>query len=398
MKRKNWLKNKFLHVIYAIGREYSGFRNTHKKKTGRKKILMYCSCKTMEEHLVNFMEQLEDEGIYEFYLCFGDTLYKNGKYQDKRETLFKDKNVTMVTSAWQLYTGLWDLIACADLELPFWVKKGTIPKVYVGHGAGAVSYDNGETTYDYGEDSLDNHGEPLFDVMLEPNKVTAEFMKKDPVFGKTIRSGGYRYAWRLKEAAEKKEEYKKELGIPADKKVISVWGSWGKESLFHMLGENLITEFENLRQKGYEFILSIHPREYWQYDETIEPLGEKIEACREKGMIVRSPQQDWLPYMMACDVVLIDYSAMLSLAVLAGKKIIQTDFPEGKVWRRSMYAELRKVFPVISRAEDLEATLQEVLGTDRYEKEILRFQSQLYASKEDYKKFIQDTVQELVNR
>lgn len=86
----------------------------------------------MEEHLVNFMEQLEDEGIYEFYLCFGDTLYKNGKHQDKRETLFKDKNVTMVTSAWQLYTGLWDLVACADLELPFWVKKGTDSKGLCG--------------------------------------------------------------------------------------------------------------------------------------------------------------------------------------------------------------------------------------------------------------------------
>ena len=41
----------------------------------------------------------------------------------------------------------------------------------------------------------------MFDMMLEPNKKMAEFMKKDPVFGKTIRSGGYRFAWRLKEAA-----------------------------------------------------------------------------------------------------------------------------------------------------------------------------------------------------
>ena len=63
-----------------------------------------------------------------------------------------------------------------------------------------------------------------------------------------------------------------------------------------------------------------------------------------------------------------------------------------------MHAALRKVFPVISRAEDLEAALEEVLGTDKYEKEIQRFQGQLYASKEDYKKFIQDTVQDLVNR
>lgn len=397
MTKRKWLINKWKHLAYLIGEQISGFRNTHKKRGIKKKILLFCSSQTMEEHLVNFMEQLEEQPQYTFYLCFGD-YYSSGKKQNKSQTLFRDKNVTMITTSWQLYMGLWDLIACADLELPFWVKKGTIPTIYVCHGSGAVSYDNGETTYDYGKDSLDKNGQPIFDVMLEPNKETAKFMKKDPVFGKTIRSGGYRYAWRLKEASEQKEEYKKELGIPAERKVVSVWGSWGEESLFHTLGEDLFRVCEKLKQQGYAFIFSIHPREYQRYDTQIEPLGEKVEACREKGMIVRSPKQDWLPYMMASDVVLIDYSAMLSLAVLAGKKIIQTDFPEGKVWKRSMYAELRNVFPVISRAQDLEAALQEVLTTDRYEKEILRFQSQLYASKEDYKKFIQDTVQELINR
>lgn len=37
-----------------------------------------------------------------------------------------------------------------------------------------------------------------------------------------------------------------------------------------------------------------------------------------------------------------------------------------------MYAELRKIFPVVEKAEDLKAALHEVLGTDRYEKEILQ--------------------------
>lgn len=114
--------------------------------------------------------------------------------------------------------------------IPVLVKKGVIPTVYIGHGSGAVSYDNGATTYDYGCDSLDKNGNPMFDMMLEPNKKIAEFMKKDPVFGKTIRSGGYRFAWRLKAASEKKEYYRRKLGI-GDKIVVSIWGSWGKDSL-----------------------------------------------------------------------------------------------------------------------------------------------------------------------
>lgn len=82
MKRKNWLKNKFLHVIYAIGREYSGFRIPIRRKQSRKNILLYCSSRTMEEHLVNFMEQLEDISSYTLYLCFGDN-YPARKKQDK---------------------------------------------------------------------------------------------------------------------------------------------------------------------------------------------------------------------------------------------------------------------------------------------------------------------------
>ena len=66
--------------------------------------------------------------------------------------------------------------------------------------------------------------------------------------------------------------------------------------------------------------------------------------------------------MMASDVVMVDYSAMTSLAVLAGKKIIISKFPEERIWRRSMYAELRKIFPVVEKAEDLKAALHEVLG------------------------------------
>ena len=109
MIKRKWLTNKFRHLAYSTGEQISGFRNTHKKRETEKKILLFCSSRTMEEHLVNFMEQLEDQLQYTFYLCFGD-YYAAGKKQDKSQTLFRDKKVTMVTSNWQLYMGLWDLI------------------------------------------------------------------------------------------------------------------------------------------------------------------------------------------------------------------------------------------------------------------------------------------------
>lgn len=392
-----WMKNKGLHVAYLLGREISGRINSRKSKKGRKAILLYCNSPIMEEHLLNFLEQIEGCEEYVCFLRFGDPYASEGRAR-KENTRFRDKKIEVIGSAWQLYLKKWDLIVCADLAYPFWFKRGTIPVMYVGHGAGGVSYDNGEHTYDYSEMSLDENGRPMFDVMLEPNKKTAEFMRQDPVYGETIRSGGYKFAYELKEASEKKEEYRRQLEISEDKKVVSIWGSWNRESLFHTLGPKLFEECERLKEDGYAFIYSIHPNEYWQYDEKIRPMGELVEKQRETGSLVRSPKEDWLPYMMASDVVVVDYSSMFSLAVLAGKKIVLSNFPDGKVWKRSMYYEIKHIFPVISRVDELGAALREVEENDRYEKEIRRFQEQLYVSREDYRKFVRGVVSELVDK
>ena len=205
----------------------------------------------------------------------------------------------------------------------------------------------------------------------------------------------YRFAYKMKDASLKKEEYQKELGILPGKKVVSVWGSWNKESLFHVLGPKLFDICSDLKQKGYTFIFSIHPREYQRYSDEIEPLGMLVEKQREEGFLVRSPGEDWLPYMMASDLILVDYSAMLSLAVLAGKKVILSDFPEERIWKKSMYYEIKQIFPVLKEVNQLEDALQKIENTDKYDKEILRFQDQLYVSKEEYKRFIQDVVMEL---
>lgn len=387
-----WVKNKFLHMAYLIGREVSGFRNSGRHE--EKNILLFCQSQTMEEHLLNFTEQLSDLPEYSLYLCFGDD-YPEGKKQSKERTLFRDTDIPVVEKTWKLYTMRWSLIVCPNMDYPFWLKRGTIPVLYIGHGSGGISYDGGKTSYDYSSASLDEKGRPLFDIMLEPNKETAKFMKEDPVYGPVIRSNGYRFAYKFKEAAAKKKEYQRALGIPEGKKVVSVWGSWNKESLFHVLGPELFAVCRELKKQDYEFIFSIHPREYQRYDDHIEPLGELVEKQREEGFVVRSPGEDWLPYMMASDLILVDYSAMLSLAVLAGRKVILSDFPDGRIWNRSMYYEIKQVFPVIASAGELAQALREVEHTDRYDREIERFQEQLYVSKEDYKKFIEGVVREL---
>ncbi len=391
MGSRRWITNKLRHLSYIVGREISGIINTRAKDQGQKAILLFCQSQIMEEHLLNFMEQLEERPEYRFYLWFGEDYVPE-------KTLFDQKEVTVIKKKQRLFLMRWSLIVCPDMDYPFWLKKGTIPVLYIGHGSGGISYDGGEHSYDYSSASLDEKGEPLFDMMLEPNKETARLMREDPIYGKIIRCGGYRFAYKFKDASLKKETYQRELGISPRKKVISVWGSWNQESLFHVLGVELFDICKDLKQKGYEFIFSIHPREYQVYDDKIRPLGRLVEEQREHGFWVRSPGEDWLPYMMASDIVLVDYSSMLSLAVLAGKKVILSEFPDSRIWKKSMYYEIKQTFPVLKDVKQLEQALKELEHSNQYEKEIKRFQDQLYVSKEDYQTFIQDVVSELTGK
>lgn len=395
MTGARWIKNKFLHAAYVIGREISGVVNARKKEDEKKNILMFCQSPVMEEHLKNFMEQLEDDDRYVFYICFGDG-YKAGKKHSPEDTMFRGSRVGVVSEEWRLYVMRWALVVCPDMDYPFWLKRGTIPTLYIGHGSGGISYDGGEHSYDYSSASLDAKGRPLYDIMLEPNKETAKMMKSDPVYGPVIRSAGYRFAYKMKEAASGKEEYQRSLGIPAGKKVVSIWGSWNKESLFHVLGAELFDVCGELKKQGYEFIFSIHPREYQAYADDVQPMGELVENQRENGFFVRSPGEDWLPYMMASDMIVVDYSAMLSLAVLAGKKVILSDFPDSRIWKKSMYYEIKQIFPVIQKARELGPMLEKMEQEDKYDREIRRFQEQLYVSKEEYRTFIRNVTKELI--
>ena len=199
---RKWLNRKCLFLGKTIGREISGFRNLHHGYSDEKHILLFCQSKTMEEHLLNFMEQIEDDFRYRMYLYFGQN------FININNTLFRNKNVAVIEKEWKLYFMRWDLVVCPDMDYPFWIKKGTIPVLYIGHGSGGISYDGGEHSYDYSDASLDSQGCPLFDIMLEPNKETAAKMKQDPIYGKIIRSAGYRFSARIKEASLKKNDYR----------------------------------------------------------------------------------------------------------------------------------------------------------------------------------------------
>lgn len=395
------INRKFRFLYKYTGKWISRYVNFWKRKKGRKKeeprrILLYCNAPVMEEHLLNYMEQMEGESC-RFFLFFGYG-YTDGPGHPAEKTLFREKEVRILRHHWQMFCRWWDLIVCADLEYPFWMFRGTVPLLYIGHGISNVSYDGGKTVYDYGPESRDEEGRFLFDVILEPNRrVAALLQEQDEECRKRVRHTGYRFADRIRTEAEKCEFYRKQLKISSGKPVVSFFGSWNRESLFHVLGEELFEACERLKDK-YTFIFSIHPREYRQYDENIRPMGELVERQRGRGHLVRSPGEDWVPYIMASDVVVVDYSTMMSLAILAGKKVMLSDFPDEKVGTYSLAFQVKKTCPVLRHASELKDSLEQVLESPVFDRVTEQFREELYVSKEAYRQRIKDVTEEMIRK
>lgn len=329
-REKYWQEN-----YYKLRRP---IRVLHKWFSSSKKVLLYCESQTMKSHIFDYYSCVKDMPGVSFYIYYPDNWDNEVPERCK-----------LVRSPFAALNTPWDLLVCADAKVPLYYRKCEASIMYINHGLHMISYDGGESLYAY------NEGAGLFTTMLEPNKSYAEIMSANAE--ENVIHVGYKNAESIISEIGNKSQYRKKLGLDNDKKIVSVFGTWGPDSIFHRVGNSLISQAKALSSEGYQFILSIHPKEYSRYDETVEPLGEYIDSLAEQGFIIRNPKEPSIDYMVAADIVICDYSTLCEEAMLAGKPVILSDFPAERVWKNSIIAKYMKDGIVFSNESDLRALL-----------------------------------------
>jgi hypothetical protein len=360
-------------------------------KKRKKDIVLYCASPTMEEHIYDYYLQIKDEKMYNVYLYYPTKPFKDHKSSSFYKKITKTD--VEIVNRLKYYFYPWDLVVSADLGVPFFSKR-EVPLLYINHGLHIVSHDHGKTLYAYGVQSKNKQGQPKFSIMLEPNKRISKYMiDHEKSFEDIIKWSGSKFAEDIIKAAANYYNYRHQLGVSEDTTLVCIFGTWGESSLFHVLGEGIFDYAQLLKTKGYQFIFSIHPNEYEVYDLQIKPMGLLVEAQREKGFIIRSPSEDWLPYLIASDVIICDYSSMYEIALIAEKKLILCDFPEDKVWEQSIAIYAKKYLPLIRKAEEMGMVLDQVKNS--VEKKIaLDFKSELVNL--NYKGIVKDITEKLL--
>ncbi|MCL1854273.1 MAG: hypothetical protein FWF86_00945 [Clostridia bacterium] len=322
-----------------------------------KRILLYANGDAMTSHIRRYCEPLLHEKTYRFFLYTHDSL-KEDNPKNEFQQFIKDRGIPLCDRPQR---HAWDLIVCADMRTPVSFTRDMTPILYVNHGPHIISMDGGETLYCYGEYARGEDGKPKFTKMCEANRMIMEAMaEEDPDMAAVMVHTGFKFAAEIERALQRREEYRRLLGITPNTCLVGLFGSWRENSLFHALGEGIFNVCESLRAYGYQFLFSIHPNEYTRYDPHIQPMGLLVDSQRERGMLVRDPREDYQPYMAACDIVISDFSAMAESAVLAGRKLIFSPYPDGMVWKRSLTAQARKRLPTLESPDGLKFLLDTV--------------------------------------
>lgn len=323
---------------------------------GKRRVLLFIASQAMLSHLLAYYDCVRDMPDTRFFYLYPDM--PDGAARDPAHQRLASLPIARVNGV-----GLraWDLIVSADMPTPSGISKEMTPLLYVNHGLHIISKDGGERLYCYGEHALDEHGQPTFTRMLESNaRIAREMLAFDPRFAPVIAHTGFKFAGSIARAVAERDATRRALGVDDGTTLVGFFGTWREHSLFHALGAELFDACEAMRKDGYQFLFSIHPREYARYDPDIEPMGALVERQRARGMLVRGPGEPFEPAMAACDIVVSDYSSMAESAIIAERKLVFSPYPDGMVWKRSLTAQARRELPTLPDALSLRPVLEAV--------------------------------------
>ncbi|MBR2391779.1 MAG: CDP-glycerol glycerophosphotransferase family protein [Clostridia bacterium] len=366
----------------------------YKKLTSKlkiKKSILFCSqSTTMDEHLLKVYNCIKDENFNIKFVFFNKSKIDKVKYQKynlNKKLIIKSKVKFFLCNP--------DLIITADL---MYLSKYFISKIlYINHGSSTICFE-GHKDIAFSYHNVLLNGEKPYDLYFETNKKACEHMQSLKEYENKIVFSGNKFSDELNSEMKNYEKYRTQLGIKPNQKTIFIAASWKESSLFHKLGKSIFEEIKNLsKNEDLKFILSIHPNEYHVYDENIEPLGKYVDEMEQFGCIIKKPGTDFIPYMIASDLVICDFSSVGDNAIMAEKNLVYSEFSRDDLYEFSSANVLYDKLPKLKNSKDLEKII-----SSKYPKEakaeILNFKELMTSPKGSYKQLCIKHIKSLLTK
>lgn len=262
----------------------------------------------------------------------------------------------------------WDLIIFADHNNTRWFHPD-IPKINYGHGLTSGKTHGPGGSWHFGQNALDNHGRPLYHVMfVESAHFRNIALGENPALDGTLAVVGSLTADRLLALDQQRNDVQRKLGIGLKKPVFVIFSTWGPGSLLQRFGLAVLNQLPDLAQQ-YQIFLIIHPLN--DQDEFPDKLAilERLEEYKRGGLALRvEPDESWVPYLAAADIVLTDHTSLSLYYALLERPLFFVPLDTNAITQESVIWEFYKLQKPYSPDISLMEQLQQVTRNFSIEK------------------------------
>ena len=130
----------------------------------------------------------------------------------------------------------------------------------------------------------------------------------DPCFDRLVAS----LAWR--------KRYRQALGVGDRQELVVVSSTWGRDGLFGQWPDLLPLLMDQLPAQRFRIAALLHPAVWCAHGR--RQVRAWLRDCREAGLILLDPEEDWRSLIIAADQVIGDHGSVFAYSAAIGRRVL----------------------------------------------------------------------------
>lgn len=141
-----------------------------------------------------------------------------------------------------------------------------------------------------------------------PEALAVALVAGDPCFDRLVAS----LPWRCR--------YRDALAVGDDQQLVVVASTWGRDGIFGNAPDLLPQIMSQLSQRRFQVAALLHPAVWGAHGE--RQVRAWLAECREAGLILLDPREDWRALVVAADYVIGDHGSVTAYGAAIGRPIL----------------------------------------------------------------------------
>lgn len=143
-----------------------------------------------------------------------------------------------------------------------------------------------------------------------PDALTAAVVAGDTCFDRLVAS------------LTRREQYRRALNVTRHQKIILVCSTWGPEGLYGGVPDLLPRIMDDLPSRRFRVVALLHPAVWGAHGS--RQIRAWTRDCREAGMLLPEPTQDWRAFVAAADYLIGDHGSVTAYGAAVGLPVLTT--------------------------------------------------------------------------